>query len=229
VKKYFIDLPAWDSERDTLDEFLQTLNRDQRTDIPKLIPIEGMTVLDAGCGDGRITQELARGGTASVVAVDLSPCVLHSTRKRLSECNTSTHLIQSDIENLPFRTGSIDTITCIDTLVHIPDSRKVFTDFSNVLKPGSMVAVNVTNKNPLWRIQGRKRFTPIKYLKDLFLYNFPRALVNITLRLLGRKMIGRHMSEKEFRAIIENEFTVENMLRYGCPPVYFLAIAKRRD
>jgi ubiquinone/menaquinone biosynthesis C-methylase UbiE len=192
--------------------------------------IKGLILLDAGCGDGRITNELAIQGAHTIVAIDLATQVLENAKKRLDEHRSTTHLIQCDIEKLPFNPSAFEAITCLDTLVHIPNPRNAVSEFYYVMKQGGNLAINITNNNPFWRIRGKTKRSLSKFFEEVFLYNFPENIVNPTLKLLNKRMIGKHISEKEFKSIIEEKLRIEYFLEYGQkPPVYFMAIARKHD
>ena len=224
VKEFFTDLRSWDSERDTEDPRLRGLNYEQRLDFPKYLPVMDLILLDAGCGDGRITYEIATLGASHVVGVDISHYVLMRARERLSGEETFSHFIQCDLDRLPFKSSSFNAATCLDTLVHIPNPRKALIELSTVLVSGGFLAVNATNRNAFWRITVQNNKS--RFLRDVFLYRFPSFLVNPVLKVLGKKMIGRHMSEDEFRLYIEDSLKIVKVIKYGgSPPVYFMAIA----
>jgi ubiquinone/menaquinone biosynthesis C-methylase UbiE len=224
VKKFFMDLRSWDSERDQDNEYLKNLTRKQRKDLLHYISASNSVLLDTGCGDGRIIQELSIQKASHVVGIDISSYVLIRAKERLKETEVLSHFIQCDIENLPFRSFSFNAATCIDTLVHIQNPRKALAELSLVLTPCGVLAVNTTNKNPIWRIKVQNDLN--KFLRDVFLYHFPAFIVNFTLKVLNKKMIGKHMTENEFIFYVEDNFNLVELLRYGeSPPVYFMAIA----
>jgi ubiquinone/menaquinone biosynthesis C-methylase UbiE len=196
------------------------------------MPIKNLILLDAGCGDGRITLELAIQGAHSIVAIDLSSHVLKNAKKMLlaasSEHMTVSHFIRCDIEQLPFRPSSFDGITCMDTFVHIPNPRDALVELSRALKHDGSLSVNITNKNPLWRITSKRNISLINFFSDIFLYYFPDMIVKLILKLLNKKMIGKHMTETEFKSQLKGILKIEKILKYGQPiPVFFLAITKK--
>ena len=68
-------------------------------------------VLDVGCGSGRLTVALARGG-AAVTGIDTSRERLEQARRRAGEDGVQLQLVEADIdEPLPFADGSFDAAT----------------------------------------------------------------------------------------------------------------------
>ncbi len=74
-----------------------------------LIPPDAKTVLDVGCGDGAITNEIA--ADREVVGLDVSA-------EALRHVKASTY--QGTLETAPFEPGSFDLVTAFEVLEHLP-------------------------------------------------------------------------------------------------------------
>lgn len=100
------------------------------------------SVLDAGCGDGRLAAALARlHGDARVVGVDADPRVLELRRDE-----------ESSLPNLELRVGEVggaalperfDAAVCTDVLEHVPDDERAFTWLADHLTPGGVLVLHV--------------------------------------------------------------------------------------
>ncbi len=78
--------------------------------------LAGARVLDAGCGAGQMTEELARRG-AQVVATDISPSLLDVARRRIPEAlHGRIHFVAGDM--LDDGLGRFDFIMAMDSLIH---------------------------------------------------------------------------------------------------------------
>src|SRR5512132_1002887 len=68
------------------------------------VPLRGdETVLDAGCGPGRLTAELlCRLPRGRVVASDLSQNMLRAARNTLQEFKAQVTFVCADVQQLPF-------------------------------------------------------------------------------------------------------------------------------
>ncbi len=83
--------------------------------------LQGQRILDAGCGTGALAVEAARRG-AHVVAIDLSPTLVHLARERLPESLVST----PGWGSIDFRSGDMldpalgefDHVVAMDSLIH---------------------------------------------------------------------------------------------------------------
>jgi SAM-dependent methyltransferase len=102
----------------------------------------GARILDAGCGSGRMLDELRpRGG---VIGVDANADAVAATRRR-------GHLAwQGNIERMPFADASFDLVTCLDVLEHTSDDRRTLRELRRVTRPGGTLVVTVPAYQALW-------------------------------------------------------------------------------
>jgi magnesium-protoporphyrin O-methyltransferase len=81
--------------------------------------LTGRRVLDAGCGTGAMTEELARRG-AEVVAIDISPQLVDIAERRIPEALhgqitfTSGDMLSPDL-------GSFDHVMAMDSMIYYTD------------------------------------------------------------------------------------------------------------
>lgn len=78
--------------------------------------LTGLRVLDAGCGAGQMTAELATRG-ADVVAVDISPALVEIARARLPRGLQSRVSFHSG-DMLDARLGPVDHVVAMDSLIY---------------------------------------------------------------------------------------------------------------
>jgi cyclopropane fatty-acyl-phospholipid synthase-like methyltransferase len=118
-----------------------------------IIPLEphlkpGMIVLDAGCGDGKTTEVLAK--KCEVVGCDFSREALVSLRSQRDR-ESVVNLVECNIALLPFEHEKFDAVSCIHTLSHM--SEKVRTEaaqeLTRVLKPGGHLFIEGFGKADL--------------------------------------------------------------------------------
>jgi SAM-dependent methyltransferase len=103
----------------------------------------GCRILDAGCGSGRMLDDLAERG--SVTGVDLSPVSVSAARDR-----GHTDVRVGRLEQLPARDGEFDLVTCLDVLEHTPDDRVSLRELLRVTRPGGRLLVSVPAYQALW-------------------------------------------------------------------------------
>ena len=132
--------------------------------------LNGLMVLDAGCGAGRFSAVASEWG-AKVIALDLSNAV-EACARNMHELATKVAVIQASLYRLPFRRNTFDRIFSLGVLHHTPDPDRAMRALPIFLKPGGKLAY--------WMHE--KRWT-----RFLMLHNYLRW---ITRRLLLRVSYG---------------------------------------
>ena len=99
------------------------------------------TVLDAGCGSGRVTQKLLErlpGGR--VVAFDASSTMLEEARRRLAPAGERVAFVHADLLDLTAQLlgddAPLDAVFSTATFHWIHDHDRLFTSLARVLRPG---------------------------------------------------------------------------------------------
>ncbi len=103
--------------------------------------VRGKLVLDAGCGSGVDTSMFADCG-ARVVAVDLSREAAGATYRQAGG-RDNVHVIQGDVQRLPFAPGTFDYVSSDQVLHHTPDTFNSFEAIRRLAKPGARVLIYV--------------------------------------------------------------------------------------
>jgi trans-aconitate 2-methyltransferase len=107
------------------------------------LPLEGdETVLDAGCGTGRVTELLlARLPRGRVVALDASAAMLEQARGRLARFSDQVTYVRADLEQpLPID-EPVDAVLSTATFHWVLDHEALFANLASVLRPdGWLVA-----------------------------------------------------------------------------------------
>jgi SAM-dependent methyltransferase len=101
--------------------------------------LQGLVVLDAGCGMGKFSFAAAEAGARAVVAVDLSDAVEVAYANLRAFPNA--HVVQGSIGQLPFRVGAFDFAFSIGVLHHTPDPEKSFQHLVPFVRPGGRLFV----------------------------------------------------------------------------------------
>lgn len=79
--------------------------------------LDGLRVLDAGCGTGRMAHDLAARG-ADVVAIDLSPTLVDLARERWAHVALAGHIEFHAGDMLDDALGTFDYVVAMDSLIH---------------------------------------------------------------------------------------------------------------
>ena len=100
----------------------------------------GLDALDAGCGTGFLTFELAARGH-HVTGVDFAPAMIAEARRKAAERGVSIRLEEADAEQLPFPPGSFDLAISRHLLWTLPRPEAAIAEWIRVLRPGGRLVV----------------------------------------------------------------------------------------
>ena len=98
-----------------------------------------LVVGDLGCGTGQLTETIAP-YVRRVIAVDGSPDMLDTARRRLAEA-TNVELRQGDLEALPLEAGELDAAMLSLVLHYSPDPQRALQEIARVVRPGGRLLV----------------------------------------------------------------------------------------
>jgi ubiquinone/menaquinone biosynthesis C-methylase UbiE len=128
-------------------------------------------VLDAGCGSGYGTAELANAST--VVGIDISADAVAHARRAFSR--PGVHFIQGACESLPFAGESFDLVVAFEVIEHIQGWQRMLAEARRVLRPSGVLLVSTPNK--AWYNESRAAAGPNPYHVREFEYGeFKAAL-----------------------------------------------------
>ena len=119
-------------------------------------PIEGRQVLDVGCGDGAMAQELARQG-AHVTGLDPDPRMIAAARRRIGRDCETLRFVAGRGEALPFDDAAFDVVLAVTVLCFVPDARRVLAEAARVLRPGGRLIVGELGRWSAWAAWRRIR------------------------------------------------------------------------
>jgi ubiquinone/menaquinone biosynthesis C-methylase UbiE len=111
----------------------------------------GMTVLDIGCGPGRLTIPVAEqvGPQGAVVAIDLQTGMLRRAQERAQAADLSNiRFVQARVGEGKLEAGLADRALLVSVLGEIPDREAALREVFAALKPGGMLSVTETIFDP---------------------------------------------------------------------------------
>jgi SAM-dependent methyltransferase len=100
-------------------------------------------VLDAGCGAGYGTAELAL-NAQHVTGIDVSPDALAYAAANFAR--TNIRWVQASAATLPFRAGTFDLVVAFEVIEHLRDWQSLLDETKRVLAPGGQCIVSTPNK-----------------------------------------------------------------------------------
>lgn len=129
-----------------------TLQNDLATSILNSLSVPAEArILDVGCGDGRITAELAkRAITGHVDGVDISPSMIQSASDRFAEF-PNLHFKLSSIEDADFP-ESFDLITSFSCFHWLKEPQKILQKLaSRLVRGGELLILTYPKESPYYR------------------------------------------------------------------------------
>ena len=118
------------------DDFAHRLG--MRANFRRLGRLEGLRVLDLGCGRGRWSAEFVRRG-ARVTGVDWSAEALEQARQRVPQAMFA----RMPVSELEFPEHSFDVVNCVTVIQHLPHDIQtaVLREAARVLTPGGRLSL----------------------------------------------------------------------------------------
>jgi len=111
-------------------------------------PVNGLRVLDVGCGGGLVSEALAGFG-GNVTGIDMGEAPLSVAELHLLESGLEVEYLKITTEELAEqRSGEYDVVTCLEMLEHVPDPSQVVAACAQLVKPGGHVYFSTINRNP---------------------------------------------------------------------------------
>lgn len=105
-----------------------------------LVPPPGSATVDIGCGEGRVSRDLATHGH-TVTGVDAAPTMIAAAQ----DADPKGTYLQGDAANLPFDDGSFDVAVAYNTLMDVADLPGSIHEAARVIAPGGRLCIAITH------------------------------------------------------------------------------------
>lgn len=119
--------------------------------IQEFISLEGIRVLDVGCGGGILSEGMAKLG-AQVTGIDLGKKALKVAKLHLIESSLDVNYqyvaVEDFADQMEKEQITFDCVTCMEMLEHVPDPASVVRACARLVKPGGHVFFSTLNRNP---------------------------------------------------------------------------------
>ncbi|MGO9742177.1 MAG: bifunctional 2-polyprenyl-6-hydroxyphenol methylase/3-demethylubiquinol 3-O-methyltransferase UbiG [Roseiarcus sp.] len=108
-------------------------------------PLEGLTVVDIGCGAGLISEPLSRMG-ADVTGLDPAPTSIAIARAHAEETGAQVFYLAGTVEDLAREGAAFDVVVALEVVEHVNDVPAFVAAAASLVRPGGMIALSTLNR-----------------------------------------------------------------------------------
>jgi ubiquinone/menaquinone biosynthesis C-methylase UbiE len=145
-------------------------------------------VLDAGCGDGFVTNAISKlPNVDEAIGLDISGTAIRIAQSKYPHLDFKV----GQVTDLPFESNYFDAITAIELIEHIYDVEQMFREFCRVLKSGGYFIATTTDFN-----------LPKKVMIALFFWDKYFHPTNPHIRFYSKKSLERIMIKFSFTRVV---------------------------
>lgn len=110
-----------------------------------LKPLEGLTILDIGCGGGLISEPLARMG-AKVTGIEPKEANIRAAMAHAEPQGLAIDYRVATVEELAAAGETFDAVVCLEVVEHVPDVGAFLKSCAALVRPGGMLVLSTLNR-----------------------------------------------------------------------------------
>jgi len=110
-----------------------------------LRPLDGLRLLDVGCGGGLIAEPLARLG-ATVTGLDPGQENIEAARQHAVGQGLAIDYVSGRVEDLAGQGLSYDAVICLEVIEHVPDVGAFLGTCARLVRPGGLMLLSTINR-----------------------------------------------------------------------------------
>ena len=148
-------------------------------------------VLDVACGPGNYAVDAARGltGDGRYIGLDFATSMLREASRGLAG-EERISFVRGDAHQLPFPSGSFDTVACLAALYLIPDPLDVLDEMARVTAPGGEVIVFTSVRASIAQLPGADLVAGVSGLKIFDRHEIVNRLHSLGLEHVEQTITG---------------------------------------
>jgi SAM-dependent methyltransferase len=182
-------------------------------------------ILDVGCGPGFWVRFFARRGFIKVTGCDLTQAAVDLTNRSIELFGLNGRAEVGNAEDLPYGNEAFDHVNCQGVIHHTPEPRQAVKEIARVLAPGGTVCLSVYYRNWLLRHPWALRLVTGLFGRMIALRGRSRESMLASgnadeiVRMYDGRLnpIGRAYTEREFRQLAGEFFTIDRVERFYFP------------
>ena len=127
---------------------LHVINPLRANYINQTISLNGLKVLDVGCGGGLLAEAFESMG-ASVTAIDVTEANIEVAKLHAKKTGKTISYMMMRAEDLAIKEPeSFDVVACLEVIEHVPDPGQLIDACAKLLKPKGEMFLSTLNRNP---------------------------------------------------------------------------------
>ena len=116
--------------------------------INQKVSLDGLKVLDVGCGGGLLAEAFESMG-ASVTAIDVTEANIEVAKLHAKQEGKTISYLITRAEDLAIKEPeSFDVVACLEVIEHVPDPGQLIDACAKLLKPRGEMFLSTLNRNP---------------------------------------------------------------------------------
>jgi 2-polyprenyl-6-hydroxyphenyl methylase / 3-demethylubiquinone-9 3-methyltransferase len=109
-------------------------------------PLDGLSVLDIGCGGGLVAEPLTRLG-ARVTGIDPGEATITAATAHAASQGLAIDYRAVRVEDIAARGETFDVVTCLEVVEHVPDVGAFLDAAARVVRPGGLLIASTINRS----------------------------------------------------------------------------------
>ena len=116
-----------------------------KRDISAEKPLDGLRILDIGCGGGLLCEPLARLG-ATVTGLDPSRANIEAAQKHAKLSGLEIHYRAATAEGLSKKAEQFDMVLAMEVIEHVPDAEAFVKTCTKLVRPDGLLLLSTINR-----------------------------------------------------------------------------------